>query len=113
MCIRDRRDGVSREPVRVARSVETLVMSVDDVEREGQRLHPRKELASHDRMLSNLGHLFRSEAGRFEEYGVADRDLADVVEEAAAFHGLELEAREPDLRAETPGVNRDALAVPV
>jgi hypothetical protein len=56
------------------------VVPVDDIEREGERLHARKELATHDRMPADLGEFLGGEAGGLEEHGVSGRDLPDVVE---------------------------------
>src|SRR2546423_654803 len=106
------RDLVPAQPIRVASAVDPLMQVADP---RGELRHARAgdDRAAELRMPAHDGDLLPRQATRLQEDGVADPDLADVVEERGHANLLDALLAQAHRRGERRGVEGDALGVHV
>src|SRR3954453_11590404 len=108
---REARNVVAYETVRVARAVEPFMVMPNDRQLWRELLHRANDLLALDWMRVHDHALFLGQSALFEQDGVWDTDLANVVQQAPPLKRLELRFRAAHLGAEILGDELNADGV--
>ena len=111
--LRQQRDGVAAESVRVARAVKPFVVVAHDPAHARQRSKAAAESIADDRVLLHAVTLVGGQGGGFQEHRVGHPDLSEVVQESPVLEGGQFVTVETERAAERYRVRRQALAMPL
>ena len=106
-------DVRSVDGIGVALAVVTLVVATDQQPRVAKKPDAFRDVVPVDGVAPHLGPLILGELAWFEQDGVADADLADVVEESTPLDVELLDHLQIELLRETTGVESDATGMPL
>ena len=101
-----------RRPIGIPAAVRPLVVELDDRDVRREEGHRPQHARAEHRVLLDDVELGRGQRARLPQHVVGDADLADVVQQRAEAHDLDVGGRQVELPADGHRQHADAVRVP-